>query len=199
MRKFIKLYMSVDQTSSTLEKVELLSRYFNEVGDKDKVWMIALIIGRRPKRVITTSLLREWAGELAGIENWLIEESYKVVGDRVETLSKIIPVRVQDNNPITSLATLMTLLTELKSESDETKKRVVIDTWSQLNADGRFLFNKLITGGFRIELSQKTLVKALSKLINEEESIITYKLMRCLLYTSPSPRDQRGSRMPSSA
>ena len=25
------------------------------------------------------------------------------------------------------------------------------------------------------------------------------QLMRCLLYTSPSPRDQRGSRMPSSA
>ena len=27
----------------------------------------------------------------------------------------------------------------------------------------------------------------------------TVKDMRCLLYTSPSPRDQRGSRMPSSA
>ena len=26
-----------------------------------------------------------------------------------------------------------------------------------------------------------------------------YKLITCLLYTSPSPRDQRGSRMPSSA
>ena len=27
----------------------------------------------------------------------------------------------------------------------------------------------------------------------------SYYGMRCLLYTSPSPRDQRGSRMPSSA
>ena len=27
----------------------------------------------------------------------------------------------------------------------------------------------------------------------------TYQLIICLLYTSPSPRDQRGSRMPSSA
>ena len=27
----------------------------------------------------------------------------------------------------------------------------------------------------------------------------TAKVMPCLLYTSPSPRDQRGSRMPSSA
>ena len=28
---------------------------------------------------------------------------------------------------------------------------------------------------------------------------ITYRFKYCLLYTSPSPRDQRGSRMPSSA
>ena len=27
----------------------------------------------------------------------------------------------------------------------------------------------------------------------------TFVLLACLLYTSPSPRDQRGSRMPSSA
>ena len=32
-----------------------------------------------------------------------------------------------------------------------------------------------------------------------ERSIIGILLLYCLLYTSPSPRDQRGSRMPSSA
>ena len=34
----------------------------------------------------------------------------------------------------------------------------------------------------------------------EEETFIKISVVRdCLLYTSPSPRDQRGSRMPSSA
>ena len=32
-----------------------------------------------------------------------------------------------------------------------------------------------------------------------EKSLITKRFNVCLLYTSPSPRDQRGSRMPSSA
>ena len=32
-----------------------------------------------------------------------------------------------------------------------------------------------------------------------EESVVLTDAQRCLLYTSPSPRDQRGSRMPSSA
>ena len=32
-----------------------------------------------------------------------------------------------------------------------------------------------------------------------DETLISLKVFSCLLYTSPSPRDQRGSRMPSSA
>ena len=36
-------------------------------------------------------------------------------------------------------------------------------------------------------------------LLTIEEGIFEVKATACLLYTSPSPRDQRGSRMPSSA
>ena len=35
--------------------------------------------------------------------------------------------------------------------------------------------------------------------ISREKADAAAKLCTCLLYTSPSPRDQRGSRMPSSA
>ena len=38
--------------------------------------------------------------------------------------------------------------------------------------------------------------KALAK---EDPKVVIEHLETCLLYTSPSPRDQRGSRMPSSA
>ena len=33
----------------------------------------------------------------------------------------------------------------------------------------------------------------------KQEDIVKIQCLTCLLYTSPSPRDQRGSRMPSSA
>ena len=46
----------------------------------------------------------------------------------------------------------------------------------------------------RIETLLGELGKVLSKVVNVNDDIL-----RCLLYTSPSPRDQRGSRMPSSA
>ena len=40
-----------------------------------------------------------------------------------------------------------------------------------------------------------------SKILKDAEKIALkyYSSISCLLYTSPSPRDQRGSRMPSSA
>ena len=43
-----------------------------------------------------------------------------------------------------------------------------------------------------------TTLKAISNLLQAERGEVT-KGNICLLYTSPSPRDQRGSRMPSSA
>ena len=41
------------------------------------------------------------------------------------------------------------------------------------------------------EIKKTTKIEEITKLIEQNKS--------CLLYTSPSPRDQRGSRMPSSA
>ena len=44
------------------------------------------------------------------------------------------------------------------------------------------------------------LIKQLDRLPNAETLIKVFQIINgCLLYTSPSPRDQRGSRMPSSA
>ena len=37
------------------------------------------------------------------------------------------------------------------------------------------------------------------KFLNKDKEIVIQLVYPCLLYTSPSPRDQRGSRMPSSA
>ena len=40
----------------------------------------------------------------------------------------------------------------------------------------RFVFNKLITGGFRIGVSQKLMVNALAKTVNIEPSIIAHRI-----------------------
>ena len=46
---------------------------------------------------------------------------------------------------------------------------------------------------------EKKSVSALSEVIISSQTMEIAMILDCLLYTSPSPRDQRGSRMPSSA
>ena len=71
MKHFTALFTTLDQTTKTNTKVAALADYFRTAPDDDKLWTVALFSGRRPRRAITTTKLREWAAERAGIPLWL--------------------------------------------------------------------------------------------------------------------------------
>jgi len=66
---------------------------------------------------------------------------------------------------------------DLKDLEELDKKAAILKAWDMLDKKERFLYNKLITGGFRIGVSQKTVVKALAKATEQEENIVTHRLM----------------------
>ena len=91
MKRFTALFTTLDQTTKTNAKVDALAAYFTDAPEPDRLWTIALLSGRRPKRTITTTHLREWAAERGGIPLWLFEESYQADGDMAETISLLMP------------------------------------------------------------------------------------------------------------
>ena len=91
MKRFAALFTAIDQTTRTSAKLDALAHYFREAPEADKLWTIALFSGRRPRRAITTTKLRVWAAERAGIPLWLFEESYAIVGDLAETIALVLP------------------------------------------------------------------------------------------------------------
>src|ERR1700749_1075170 len=91
MKAFAQLFLSLDETNKTNEKVRVLKEYFISVPDTDKMHMLALFTGRKPKRQINSTLIRTWAMEMAHIPVWLFEESYQVVGDLAETITLLLP------------------------------------------------------------------------------------------------------------
>ena len=91
MKEFARLIKKLDSTNKTTEKVAALTAYFQMANDEDKLWTIAILSHRRPKRPVNTSLLRIWATEISGIPLWLFEESYHIVGDLAETIALILP------------------------------------------------------------------------------------------------------------
>ncbi|MDF1695766.1 MAG: ATP-dependent DNA ligase [Saprospiraceae bacterium] len=175
MKQFAQLFRALDQTTKTKAKINALVDYFSYAEDPDKVWAIALFSHRRPKRTVTTTLLREWSAEAGGLPLWLFEESYHIVGDLAETIALITPNPTQDSNK--SLTDWIAVIMDLKDKEEIVKKEVITNAWLSLDQDERFLFNKLITGGFRIGVSQKTVINALSKFSGVEESKITHRLM----------------------
>ena len=178
MKHFAALIASLETSNKTTAKVDAMVHYLQTADDKDKLWFLALFTGKRPKRPINTNLLRAWALEIKGLPEWLFLESYSSVGDIGETLSLILP-RLE-NTVEKSLSQWMFELINLKEKSDEEKKKYVLESWNGLDYTERFIFNKLIGGSFRIGVSKKLLINALSKY----SGIETSQLMHCLLYTS---------------
>jgi DNA ligase-1 len=175
MRLFANLIRILDSTNKTNAKVEALTDYFRQASDTDKVWAIAILSHRRPPRPVNTTLLRLWANDLANIPLWLFEESYHIVGDLAETIGLIIPTT--ENHTDKSLTTFLTEIIELKKKSEEDKKTYLQENWLALNFYERFVFTKLITGSFRIGISQKLMTRALAKAENLDEDVLAYKLM----------------------
>lgn len=175
MRDFAALIKTLDSTNKTTLKVAALAAYFKKANDRDKVWTIAILSHRRPPRPVNTTLLREWASELANIPLWLFEESYHIVGDLAETIALVVPTTTS-----TTTKTLTQFLQEmiaLKKKSEEEKKHYLLKHWKVLDYYERFVFTKLITGGFRIGVSQKLMTRALSIATEIDEDILAYKLM----------------------
>ncbi|MCC1494089.1 ATP-dependent DNA ligase [Cognatishimia sp. F0-27] len=175
MKDFAALFTAIDQTTKTTRKTEALAAFFRDASDADRLWTIALFSGRRPKRAVTTTQLREWAAEVAGVPLWLLEESYPIVGDLAETLALILPpARSESDKP---LSHWISVLRGLHGAEITERKAAIIAAWDELDATERFLFNKLITGGFRIGVSQKLMTRALSRATGQDEPVIALKLM----------------------
>ena len=171
--------MKLATTTKTTAKLEAIRAYFSEAHSEDKIWVIALFTGRRPKRSVNSSLLRASCMKAANIEPWLFEECYHTVGDLAETISLLIPESNIDTKDIVeySLSHYMNLLKNIGKKEDDVKAFFVTDAWKQMNRREIFVFNKLMTGGFRIGVSQKLMFNAIAKTTDVSSSIIAHRIM----------------------
>lgn len=176
MKTFAALVNTLGTSTGTNEKLDALANYFVTASDNDKVWVIALFSGRRPKRIISSAYLQQWCIEITGIPAWLFEESYHTVGDLAETIALLLPPPALSSDEGSSLASYLQQLIQLEKQNDEAKKQFITSCWRQMQRDEIFVFNKLLTGGFRIGVSQKTMVNALAKKINLSASVIAHRI-----------------------
>jgi len=178
MNAFAALYTALDETTKTTEKVEALTRYFAEVPPEDAAWAVYFLIGRKPKQVVPSGKLRLWAAAEAGLPDWLFQEAYDAVGDVAETIALVLP------EPEPGRAIDRPLhewvegrLLKLRNAGEEAQRVSVLDAWAGLGRTQRFVWNKLISGGFRVGVSQQLVTRALGKVSGVEPSLVAHRLM----------------------
>jgi DNA ligase 1 len=176
MKKFARLFATIDETTASNEKIAALVEYFRGAPPSDAVWAVHFLSGRRPKRLIGSRKLASWAAQEAGIPDWLFEESYHSVGDLAETITLILPDGGGSSEQPLSHWVEDRLL-RLRGEEDDVQREVMVRSWRELDQRERLVWNKLITGSFRVGASQRLVIRALAEVSGVDEGVIAHRLM----------------------
>ena len=176
MRDFALLYAELDETTSTTRKLNALQQYFRTAAPADAAWAVYFLAGGKPRQAVPTKLLRQFAIEYSGLDDWLFDECYHAVGDLAETIAHILPPPNQPSE--IGLADWIELgIAPLRGADPGTVRSALLLYWDQLDTRERFLLTKLIGGGFRVGVSRLLVTRALSAIAGLDSKLIAQRLM----------------------
>ncbi|HEY9731663.1 MAG TPA: ATP-dependent DNA ligase [Drouetiella sp.] len=176
MKAFTDLYTSLDETTKTNEKVAAMKSYFQSATPEDSAWAIYFLTGRKPKQLMQIPKLVALAVAAAGVPEWMFAECYDAVGDTAETIALLLPA----NNKSSELSLtewVENRILPLRGASDQEQIESVLTAWKELSDAQRFIYNKLLTGAFRVGVSQQLVIRALSGVSKIEPSVVAHRLM----------------------
>jgi DNA ligase-1 len=176
MQHFARLCEELDNSSRTNDHIAALVQYFRDVNPDEAAWAVWFLSGNRPRRVVSTKQLLQWCAELISLPQWLLETSREFVGDLAETIALLLPVPPQPARESLTFWIEQRLL-PLAHASDHERHQIICDAWTRLNQRQRFLFNKLLTGSFRIGVSKQLVVRALSQFSAIPQDVLSHRLM----------------------
>ncbi len=174
-----------------------MADYFRNSPPEEAVWAVSFLCGQKLPSMISRTKIREWAGETAGVPDWLFEACYDAVGDQSETISLLLgsgdaslrlgaePRRL-DGARARAWAEaegghlgewVESRLLPLANLEETDQKDRLQELWTQLNPQEIFLMHKLLSGGFRVGVSQDLVVRALSEATGVPVPILAHRLM----------------------
>jgi DNA ligase-1 len=204
---FTRLFEALDRTTSTNAKVAAVVAYLRVAPPADAAWALFFLTGRRLLRLLPTRLMHEWMLACTQLPEWIVQESYGSVGDYAEAVALLLdastipraewpslvgnvaPPRQAGlfDEPAPPVDTrvdgvglaewIETRLLPLRHSEDEERRRRVVTWWSRLSGAELLLFNKLLTGEFRVGVSRTLVVRALAEVAAVPPAVAEHRLM----------------------
>ena len=175
MKKFAELFEAIDASTSTKAKTAAMARYFAETEPRDAAYAAWFLTGHRPRQAVPSRRLHTWAAEAAGLPLWLFEESYDAVGDLAETIALVLPPPAHASDDPLHVWIEERLL-PLRELGEVEQRARLEEYWNQLEGTQRFVFNKLITGNFRVGVSALLVVRAIAQALSTDPKLIAHRL-----------------------
>jgi DNA ligase-1 len=189
MERFVKLLKELDQTTSTLKKVESLKNYFESVEDVDACWGLFLISGNKIPTKVNRTFLQESFCEFMDMPFWLFKESAYHVGDSSETMALLRgPIEKPQHPPRLGEFIENELLNLKKLEPEKIKEKLHL-WWSCYDEDVLFLIHKCFSGNFRMGVSKNLLIQAMAQVAGIDKETMSFRLMGDYI---PTPQFYRG-------
>jgi DNA ligase-1 len=176
MKQFAALFRCLDESTKTNRKIECLREYFTSASPADAAWAVYFLTGRKPKRLIRTSDLRTWAASAADIAPWLFAECHATVGDLAETIALLLDEPTSTTNrPL--YAWVEEDLLALAGREPFVQRRRIVASWHEMGYTERLVWNKMLTGEFRVGVSQTLVVRALAEVAGVPPAVVAHRLM----------------------
>src|SRR6185437_14311531 len=153
-----------------------LVRYFERAPHADAAWAVYFLTGRKPRQGVPVARLCAWAAAEAGVHERVFGESYHVVGDLAETIALLLPAPARSSDRPLSEWVEQRLL-PLRGADEEAQRAAMLQAWSELDDRQRFVWNKLITGAFRVGVSQQLVTRALALVAGIDAATLAHRLM----------------------
>ncbi len=180
MKRFAALYAALDETNKIGDKVAAMRGYFAEAPAEDAAWAVYFLTGRKPRQVISTRNLCAWAISEANIPEWMFEQCYEAVGDLAETVALLLPSPTADAARPDALplhAWVEQRLLALPRLPEDAQRAMMRAAWAELGPTERLVWHKLITGAFRVGVSQTLVIRALSEVGGVPVATVAHRLM----------------------
>ncbi len=180
MQAFADLFRQLEHSPGTRARVAALASFFRAADPADGAWALALLLGKRRRRLITGRRLRQIALERSGLPEWLFDACHAQVGDSAETIALLLPRLALPAAPPLELplaAWMETRLPALAALEGEAQAEAVLAIWAGLPEGQVFLFNKLLTGGFRVGVAAGLVTRSLAEVAGLEEAEVAHRLM----------------------
>jgi DNA ligase-1 len=177
MRRFALLYEALDRTTSTNAKVAALQAYFAEAPHGDAAWALHFLIGRRLKRLLPSRVLWELVRDVSALPEWLLEHCYAAVGDFAEVTALLLPGPEAEAPALSLEAWIRERILPLRTQDADAQRAALREAWAGLAPRERLVFNKLVTGEFRVGAAATLVIRALARAAGVDPAVMSHRVM----------------------